>query len=54
MNKKGDLEINWIIVAAIALVVLVVVLIALYGVTGKFGETIKGFWSDILKLWPKI
>ena len=53
MEKKGELEINWIIIAAIALVVLVVVLMIVYGATGKFGDTIGGFWKDILKMWPK-
>mgnify|MGYP001567463989 CR=1 FL=1 len=51
MFKKGELEINWIVVAAIALVVLVIVLIAIYGFSGKFGQGINQFFSDIIGIW---
>ena len=51
MFKKGELEINWIVVGAIALVVLVIVLIAIYGFSGKFGQAINQFFKDILGIW---
>ncbi len=51
MIKKGELEINWIVTAVIALVVLVVVLIVIYGASGEFGKTLSGMWRDIRGLW---
>jgi uncharacterized protein (UPF0333 family) len=49
--KKGDLEIRFIVLLAIAIVVMIIALLAVYGASGKFGENIATIWGDIMKFW---
>ncbi len=53
MDKKGDLEIKYVILFALALVVLVVVILIFYGGASDFAAKIKNMLADIWSVKPK-
>ncbi len=52
MDKKGDLEIRYVILFALALVVLVVVILIFYGGASDFAAKIKNTLADIWSAKP--
>ncbi len=54
INKKGDLEIRFIVLGIIALVVLIIVLMIIYSASGKFGSSINTFWDSIMNMWKSV
>ena len=52
MDKKGDLEIKYVIMFALALVVLVVVVLIFYGGASDFAAKIKNTLADIWSAKP--
>ncbi|MBM3200096.1 hypothetical protein FJZ53_04095 [Candidatus Woesearchaeota archaeon] len=53
MDKKGDLEIRYVILFALGLVVLVVVILIFYGGASDFAAKIKGTLADMWSAKPK-
>jgi uncharacterized protein (UPF0333 family) len=53
-NKKGDLEIKYVIMFALALVVLVVVVLIFYGGASDFAAKIKSTLTDIWSVKPNL
>lgn len=54
MNKKGDLEIRYVILFALAVVVLIVITLIFYGGASDFSTKIKDFIGNIWGLKPKL
>lgn len=54
LNKKGDLEIRYVILFALALIVLVVVVLIFYGGATDFAAKIKNTLSEIWSLKPNL
>ncbi|MDP2907482.1 MAG: hypothetical protein Q8O03_06080 [Nanoarchaeota archaeon] len=54
MDKKGDLEIKYVIMFALALVVLVVVVLIFYGGASDFATKIKSTLEDIWSVKPNL
>jgi len=46
-NKKGDLEIRYLILFALGLVVLVVIVLIIFGGTSDFSKKITGLLADL-------
>ncbi|MFH1332141.1 MAG: hypothetical protein ABIH63_02550 [archaeon] len=53
-NKKGDLEIRYLILFALALVVLVVIILIFTGSIGDFVGRIKDIFNEIFGLKPDL
>jgi len=54
LTKKGDLEIRYIILFALALVVLIVIVLIFHGSMTDFVEKIKSVFNDIWGLKPDL
>ncbi len=54
LGKKGDLEIRYLILFALALVVLVVIILIFTGSISEFVGRIKDIFNDIFGLKPDI
>lgn len=54
LDKKGDLEIRYVILFALGLVVLVVVILIFYGGASDFAAKIRGTLSEIWSLKPSL
>lgn len=54
MDKKGDLEIRYVILFALGLIVLVVVVLIFYGGASDFTSKIKSTLSEIWAIKPKL
>jgi len=53
-NKKGDLEIRYLILFALALVVLVVIVLIFHGSISDFVGRIKDVFNEIFGLKPDL
>ncbi len=54
MDKKGDLEIRYVILFALALLVLIVVVLIFYGGATDFATKIKSTLADMWSAKPKL
>jgi len=54
MDKKGDLEIRYVILFALALVVLVVVILIFYGGASDFAAKIKTTLAEMWGVKPPV
>ena len=53
-NKKGDLEIRYIVLLALAILVLIVIALIFSGTSQKFTQAIKDFFAQVLSIKPKL
>ncbi len=53
-GKKGDLEIRYLILFALALVVLIVIVLIFHGSISDFIGKIKGIFNDIFGMKPDL
>ena len=53
-NKKGDLEIRYVVLLALALVVLIVIILIFTMGTSEFAEKFKGLFKDIWDMKPNL
>lgn len=51
-NKKGDLEIRYVVLLALALVVLVVIILIFTTGTSEFAEKLNSVFTDIWGMKP--
>ena len=54
LGKKGDLEIRYLILMALALVVLIVIVLIFHGSMSDFVGKIKGIFNDIFGMRPDL
>lgn len=54
LKKKGDLEIQYIILFALGLIVLIVIILIFTGSLSDFVGRIKGVFNDIFGLKPDL
>ena len=53
-NKKGDLEIRYVVLLALALVVLIVIILIFTTGTSEFAEKFKSIFNDVWSMKPKL
>ncbi|MEM4244726.1 MAG: hypothetical protein QW404_00110 [Candidatus Nanoarchaeia archaeon] len=54
LMKKGDIEIRYLILMALALIVLIVIIMIFHGSISEFVTRIKSVFNDIFGLKPDI
>ena len=54
VNKKGGLEIRYVVLLALALVVLVVIILLFTGGIAEFGGKFRSIFTDIWNMKPEI
>jgi len=54
VNKKGGLEIRYVVLLALALVVLVVIILLFTGGIAEFGGKFRSIFADIWKMKPDL